>query len=125
MPIRARLYVGNPSNGVPSKTMSPASGRSCPQTQLNRVVLPAPFGPTRPTLSPGATSNVMLWTAWIPPNDLQTPRMLRRVALSAIGARRRYCARFTIFGLGFSSEEQPLEPGRPLPLLELENTFRV
>ena len=54
MPSRARLYVGSPISGVPSKTMSPDSGRSCPQTQLNRVVLPAPLGPTRPTLSPGA-----------------------------------------------------------------------
>ena len=62
---------------IPSKTMSPDSGRSCPHTQLKSVVLPAPLGPTRPTLSPGATSNVMLCTAWIPPKDLHTPRRLR------------------------------------------------
>ena len=66
----------------------PHPARNCPQTQLNKVVLPAPLGPTRPTLSPGATSNVMLCTAWIPPKDLQTPRRLRSGSTSAIGARR-------------------------------------
>ena len=73
MPIRARLYVGRPNKGSPSKTMSPSSGRNWPQTQLNNVVLPAPLGPTRPTLSPGLTSKVMLCTALIPPKDLHTP----------------------------------------------------
>src|SRR5271156_6049964 len=101
--------------------MSPCSGRSCPQTQLNKVVLPAPFGPTRPTLSPGATSNGMLWTAGIPPNDFHTPRRPRRTGQSAIGARRRYCARLTVLGLGLSGEEHPLEPHGPLALLELEH----
>jgi hypothetical protein len=32
---------------------SPSSGASSPTTMRNRVVLPAPFGPTRPTFSPG------------------------------------------------------------------------
>ena len=37
----------------PASSTRPRSGRSWPQMQLNRVVLPAPLGPTRPTLSPG------------------------------------------------------------------------
>src|SRR4030095_2095230 len=36
---------------------SPSSGDSSPTIILKRVVFPAPFGPTRPTLSPGFSWN--------------------------------------------------------------------
>src|SRR5215813_215208 len=36
---------------------SPSSGSSSPTTMRNNVVLPAPFGPTRPTFSPGLSWN--------------------------------------------------------------------
>src|SRR5215472_1789393 len=36
---------------------SPSSGISSPTTMRNRVVLPAPFGPTRPTFSLGLSWN--------------------------------------------------------------------
>src|SRR5580704_14543241 len=108
---------------VPSKTMSPISGRSCPHTQLNNVVLPAPFGPTRPTHSPADTSNVMLETAWMPPNDLQTPRRLRRGAASAIGVPGREGA--TLEFLRAAAEEQSLEAIVPAPLLVFEDPFGV
>ena len=74
MPSRARLKVGRAVSDAPPKSMSPSSLRSCPHTQLNSVVLPAPLGPTRPTLSPAPTSKEMSWTAWIPPKDLDTLR---------------------------------------------------
>src|SRR6516225_2799288 len=36
---------------------SPSSGSSSPTTIRNNVVLPAPFGPTSPTFSPGLSWN--------------------------------------------------------------------
>ena len=57
----------------PSSSTLPASGRSWPQMQLNSVVLPAPLGPTSPTLSPRSTAKVTSSTAVIPPNALATP----------------------------------------------------
>src|ERR1700722_9333178 len=122
MPRRARLYVGSPFSAVPSKVMSPCSGRSCPQTQLKSVVLPAPFGPTRPMLSPARTSKEMLCTAWIPPKDLQTPTRLSSGS-SAIGARCRHGRRLSVAleRRHLLGEEQFLEPQRALAFLVLEH----
>src|SRR5580692_2204265 len=36
----------------PAKEISPASGDRSPEMRPNRLVLPAPFGPTIPTVSP-------------------------------------------------------------------------
>src|SRR5215471_2982787 len=41
----------------PAKRTSPAPGASSPEMRPNRLVLPAPFGPTIPTTSPGPTAN--------------------------------------------------------------------
>src|SRR5271166_6832910 len=46
--------------------------------QLNRVVFPAPLGPTSPTLSPRSTMSVTSETAVMPPKPLETPRTLSR-----------------------------------------------
>src|SRR5947208_14107333 len=40
---------------------------------LNIVVLPAPFGPIRPTTPPAGTSNDTLSSARMPPNRMLTP----------------------------------------------------
>src|SRR6516164_2593926 len=104
--------------------MSPVSGRSCPHTQLNSVVLPAPFGPTRPTHSPGATSNVMLCTACIPPKDLHTPRSDKRGPASATGTRGRegagelrlLVALALLLTPGAPGEKEPLESLGPTAL---------
>src|SRR6516225_4050931 len=113
-----------PIRCVPSKTMSPVSGRSCPHTQLNSVVFPAPFGPTRPTHSPGATSNVMLCTAWMPPKDLLTLRTERIGPASAMSVRGREGAGQILLGVP-AREEQPLEPLGRTALLVLQDSFRV
>ena len=42
----------------------PAVGRSRPATRLSRVLLPQPDAPSRHTNSPGATSRLMLSSAW-------------------------------------------------------------
>ena len=39
---------------APSSTIRPSSGWSAPLMQLKSVVLPAPLGPIRPTISPGS-----------------------------------------------------------------------
>src|SRR5271165_2370447 len=45
--------------------------------QLNRVVFPAPLGPTSPTLSPLSTVKSTQSTATTPPKDLVRPRVTR------------------------------------------------
>src|ERR1700693_4593625 len=84
MPRRARLYVGRPRSEQPSNSILPSSSLSCPQTQLKSVVLPAPLGPTRPTLSPARTSNVMSCTALTPPKDFETLRSAKSGCSSAM-----------------------------------------
>src|SRR3984957_6917215 len=122
--MRARLYVGSPNSTLPSNSISPSSGRNWPQTQLNRVVLPAPLGPTRPTLSPAQTSKVMACTALIPPKDLLTPEMLRSCSISATGSSR-HRVRLDILGLRLSRKEEALEARRRTALLELEHALGV
>ena len=39
----------------PSKLMVPESAGTSPEMQLNKVVLPAPFGPIRPVMRRGST----------------------------------------------------------------------
>src|SRR5579862_4837517 len=111
-------------SSLPSKRISPVSGRSCPHTQLKSVVLPAPFGPTSPTHSPGCTSKVICETAWIPPNDLHTPRSVRSGAASAIGVGGRQGAPGRHFW-GPAVEEEPLEALVPATFLVLEHPLWV
>ncbi len=47
--------------------MEPASGISTPRIMLMVVVLPAPLGPTRPTISPRPTLKEIPSTATAPP----------------------------------------------------------
>ena len=47
--------------------MSPASGRVNPSIISSVVVLPAPFGPRIPNVSPGATSKETPSTATVSP----------------------------------------------------------
>ena len=55
-PSRARWYGASPARSCPSSRTCPEFGRSTPDRQLNRVVLPAPFGPMSATSSPGRAS---------------------------------------------------------------------
>src|SRR5437763_9221209 len=45
-----------PSRFVPSASTAPPAGLTKPLRTLNRVVLPAPFGPTRPQTPDGSSS---------------------------------------------------------------------
>ena len=54
-PSRAGRCAGRPPSDAPPRRIVPCWGRSAPNTQLNSVVLPAPFGPIRPTSSRSPT----------------------------------------------------------------------
>src|SRR3972149_2444067 len=67
----------------PLSLITPESGTRAPDTRLNSVVLPAPLGPIRPTISPWFTWKSTRVTAASPPKCLVTPspsriRMLPR-----------------------------------------------
>src|SRR5690606_27510669 len=57
---------------APPTVMVPVSARSRPATILSTVDLPAPFSPTNPSTSPGATESVRLSTARVGPNALES-----------------------------------------------------
>ena len=52
------------SMGAPSRVMEPSQG-SRPRMHLSKVVLPAPFSPNRPTISPGAMLRLTRYRAWV------------------------------------------------------------
>ena len=51
-PARARRCDGQPATSSPPRCTVPRSGRTVPAMAPNSVVLPAPFGPMMPTISP-------------------------------------------------------------------------
>jgi hypothetical protein len=74
MPNRARLCIGSGEMSRPEKTTSPESGRTRPTIMLKVVVLPAPFGPSNPTISPEFTWMLTPFTTRRFLNDLTRPR---------------------------------------------------
>src|SRR5580765_8015176 len=73
----------------PSKTIEPLVGRRKPLRRLKQVVLPAPFGPIRPTISPLSTLSSTSLTAARPPKNRVSPRVSRSATKSGRRARRR------------------------------------
>src|SRR5205823_3428841 len=71
--MRARSCRGSPERSRSPRRTSPASGARRPTTQWKLVVLPAPFGPRRPTTSPGATENETSSTTRRPRKLLHRP----------------------------------------------------
>ena len=57
MPRRQRAAASSLVTFLPAKDTSPLLGASSPEMRPNRLVLPAPFGPTIPTVSPAPTEN--------------------------------------------------------------------
>ena len=55
-PRTVMRWAGQPVTSTPSKMTRPASGGISPDTQLNSVVLPAPFGPMSPVIGPPRTA---------------------------------------------------------------------
>src|SRR5688500_3948766 len=65
-PIRRRISSGFRATLSPSTSALPAAGRINPSSVLMSVVLPAPFGPSRPT-HPSGTSTLKSETAVFDP----------------------------------------------------------
>ncbi|MBA7586169.1 hypothetical protein ES708_28165 [subsurface metagenome] len=57
----------------PSNFIAPESGLYSPAMTFNNVVLPAPFGPIRPTASPVCISKLKSLITTNPPKLLVTP----------------------------------------------------
>ena len=73
MPRPAIAWAERPEIGSPLKAISPAVGCSTPVTRLKMVLLPAPLGPIRATISPARTPKLTSLTATSPPKVLRTP----------------------------------------------------
>src|ERR1035441_8601607 len=73
MPSRHRAAASSLVIGRPAKEMPPASGDRSPEMRPNRLVLPAPFGPTIPTVSPAPTLNESCSAMTTRPNRFVTP----------------------------------------------------
>ena len=76
-PAHARRSADHAVTSVEPRTMRPASGMRKPETMSRIVVLPAPFGPMRPTISPSRTVRVASSTARMPPKRFTTPSSRR------------------------------------------------
>src|ERR1700722_18730829 len=72
IPSNEHCSGGSPETRFPASRTSPASGTTAPDIALNSEVLPAPFGPIRPRISPSCTSKLISTLAATPPNDLLT-----------------------------------------------------
>src|SRR5215472_18612390 len=72
MPSLHRVAESSRVTVCPPKMISPAPGARSPEMRPNRLVLPAPFGPTIPTMSPDPTENdrSSAMTTW--PNRFDT-----------------------------------------------------
>src|SRR5215469_9963351 len=66
-------YAGRPAISWFSKAIEPTVGRNVPAIKLKVVLLPEPFGPIRPRISPAATLNDTRLTARNPSKLLLTP----------------------------------------------------
>ena len=67
-----RKWIGSPSSGLPSSRTVPAVACTTPVMTRSIVVLPAPFGPIRPSSSPCCTSKDTSLMAVMPPKRTVT-----------------------------------------------------
>src|SRR6266516_712744 len=101
--------AGSRHTSTPSTTTVPASGRSSPVTMLRVVVLPAPFGPTRPKKQPCGTSRLSQSTA------ILGPYALRRPPRESAGAL--FMPDTSIEGQAYPSRHPSVAGKLPLPFL--------
>src|SRR6266511_5769983 len=73
MPLLMIRCGATPAISAPSNTIDPAVGTSVPDSMLKIVLLPEPFGPIRPRISPCSTRNDTLLTAVKPPKRFTNP----------------------------------------------------
>src|SRR4051812_15496127 len=73
MPLLMMRCGATPEISAPSNRIDPAVGTSVPDSMLKIVLLPEPFGPIRPRISPFSTLNDTLLTAVKPPKRFTNP----------------------------------------------------
>src|SRR2546425_121728 len=73
IPPRARPRGARRAMSWAARRTGPPLGRWGPLTTLNKVVLPAPFGPMSPVTEPPGTSTLTSVRALIPPKRTETP----------------------------------------------------
>src|SRR5882757_8656986 len=73
MPRLMMLCGARPAISTPSNFIEPADGGKVPDSMLKIVLLPEPFGPIRPRISPCSTLNDTLLTAVKPPKHFTNP----------------------------------------------------
>src|SRR5947209_5428933 len=89
-----------PEISTPSNRIDPADGTSVPDSMLKIVLLPEPFGPIRPRISPGSTANDTLLTAVKPPNRFTNPCTVSTSSYSAIRLPAYWLLNVVPFGKG-------------------------
>src|SRR5580704_4320247 len=72
MPRRQRAAESSRVTFLPAKLTWPAPGARSPEMRPNRLVLPAPFGPTIPTVSPALTEKLRSSAMTTRPNRFVT-----------------------------------------------------
>ena len=80
MPRWQTLAGTSPAISRPWKRIEPAFGLSAPAIRLKIVLLPDPFGPIRPRISPSPTAKPTSLTAVKPPKRLVEARDLEQRA---------------------------------------------
>src|SRR5215510_7451720 len=93
-----------PPISSPRNLIEPDVGGRAPETQLNSVVLPEPFGPISPTISPGSTSKETPLSAVKPPKRLVTPETVSISTRERIHAFERRLGRRSRVSEGGGSE---------------------
>ena len=83
MPLLMMRCGATPAISAPSNRIDPAVGTSVPDSMLKIVLLPEPFGPIRPRISPFSTRNDTLLTAVKPPNRFTNPSTVSTPNFSA------------------------------------------
>src|SRR4051812_46975572 len=66
--MRPNTATGSATGSIPNTRTVPVSARNRPRTCLIKVVLPAPFSPTRPNTLPRGTSNDTPFKTVLEPN---------------------------------------------------------
>src|SRR5260370_10602077 len=101
----------------PAKRTSPAPGARSPEMRPNRLVLPAPFGPTIPTTSPGPTANDRSSAMTTRPNRFVTlsssssgPVIRSLVGWLQVGGDLRLRLQRVVHDLGLNRELRALLP---------------
>src|SRR5436190_9519157 len=87
MPSLHRAAASSRVTRAPSKRISPDPGSRSPAIRPNRLVLPAPFGPTIPTMSPGAMLSESPSATTTFPNLFVTRSSSSRADAAASGIR--------------------------------------